>query len=268
MKKIFTFVTVLFLGVSLWGQDFSRHPWAGARVAFIGDSITDPNLFEGEVVKYWEFMGEWMSITPLVYGRNGRQWNEVVAAAEAVYSDHGNNLDAIFVFMGTNDFNAGLPVGEWFTEEEVEVVAANGQGDGMQIRGKRTPVMDQSTFKGRINLGVSCLKRLFPDKQIVLLPPIHRAYAKFGEGNVQPDENYRNSCGEFVDAYVQAVKEAGNVWSVSVVDINALSGLNPMLEEHLKYFHNPETDRLHPNTEGHRRIAKTLQAQCMALPIF
>ncbi|GAB6865084.1 hypothetical protein JCM10556A_17610 [Bacteroides acidifaciens] len=44
-----------------------------------------------------------------------------------------------------------------------------------------------------------------------MLTPLHRAFADFGETNVQPDENYQNSCGEYVDAYVQAVKEAGNI---------------------------------------------------------
>ena len=48
----------------------------------------------------------------------------------------------------------------------------------------------------------------------MLLTPLHRSLANFGETNVQPDENYQNSCGEYVDAYVQAVKEAGNVWGV------------------------------------------------------
>ncbi len=56
MKKIFMLLVILFLGANLWGQDASYHPWKGARVAFIGDSITDPNLFDGEVVKYWDFM--------------------------------------------------------------------------------------------------------------------------------------------------------------------------------------------------------------------
>ncbi len=256
------------LGVLVYGQNIENHPWNGAKVVFIGDSITDPNLHSGEVVKYWEFMEEWMGIKPLVYGVSGRQWNEVEKVAQKVYDDHKNDFDAILVFLGTNDFNAGLPVGEWFTEKGEYVMAAKGHKEYKQLRGRRTPVMDLMTFKGRINLGMSCLKRLFPDKQIVLMTPLHRAYAKFGESNVQPDENYRNSSGEFVDAYVLALKEAANIWAVSLIDLNSLTGLNPMIEEHVQYFYNSDYDRLHPNTEGHRRIAKTIQAQCLTLPIF
>ena len=69
-----------------------------------------------------------------------------------------------------------------------------------------------------------------------MLTPLHRAFADFGETNVQPDENYQNSCGEYVDAYVQAVKEAGNIWGVPVIDFHAVTGLNPMIEEQLIYF--------------------------------
>lgn len=41
--------------------------------------------------------------------------------------------------------------------------------------------MTNDTYKGRINIGLSHLKKLFPDKQIVLLTPLHRSLAEFGE---------------------------------------------------------------------------------------
>ena len=113
-------------------------------------------------------------------------------------------------------------------------------------------------------IGINRLKQLFPDKQIVLLTPLHRSLANFGETNVQPDENYQNSCGEYVDAYVQAVKEAGNVWGVPVIDFNAVTGLNPMVEEQLIYIYDAGYDRLNPSTKG--RMARTLMYQLFALP--
>ena len=95
---------------------------------------------------------------------------------------------------------------------------------------------------------------------------LHWGLANFGETNVQPDENYQNSCGEYVDAYVQAVKEAGNVWGVPVIDFNAVTGLNPMVEEQLIYFYDAGYDRLHPSTKGQIRMARTLMYQLLALP--
>ena len=72
--------------------------------------------------------------------------------------------------------------------------------------------------------------------------------------------------GEYVDAYVQAVKEAGNVWGVPVIDFNAVTGLNPMVEEQLIYFYDAGYDRLHPSTKGQIRMARTLMYQLFALP--
>lgn len=244
-----------------------QHPWQGKKVGYIGDSITDPNCRGNKIKKYWDFLQEWLGITPYVYGVSGRQWNDVPRQAERLKKEHGGEVDAIIVLMGTNDFNSGVPIGEWFTETEEQVMAARGEMKKMVTRTKRTPVMDGKTYKGRINIGITRLKQLFPDKQIVLLTPLHRAFADFGEKNVQPDENYQNSCGEYVDAYVQAVKEAGNVWALPVIDFNSVSGLNPMIEEQLIYFYDSGSDRLHPGTKGQERMARTLMYQLLALPV-
>lgn len=152
-------------------------------------------------------------------------------------------------------------------ETEERVMAARGETKKMVNRKKRTPIMTKDTYKGRINIGLSKLKQLFPDKQIVLLTPLHRSLAEFGETNVQPDESYQNACGEYIDTYIQAVKEAGNVWGMPVIDLNAVSGMNPMVEEQLVYFYDSGFDRLHPNTKGHERMARTLMYQLLALPV-
>ena len=126
--------------------------------------------------------------------------------------------------------------------------------------------MTQDTYRGRINIGITQLKKLFPDKQIVLLTPLHRSLADFGDKNVQPDESYQNGCGEYIDAYVQAIKEAGNIWGIPVIDFNAVTGMNPMVEEQLIYFYDAGYDRLHPDTKGQERMARTLMYQLLALP--
>ena len=244
-----------------------QHPWQGKKVGYIGDSITDPNCYGNKIKKYWDFLQEWLGITPYVYGISGRQWNDVPRQAEQLMKEHGEEVDAIIVLMGTNDFNAGIPIGEWFTETEEQVLAARGEMKKMETRKKLTPVMDSNTYKGRINIGITRMKQLFPDKQIILLTPLHRAFANFGETNVQPDENYQNSCGEYVDAYVQAVKEAGNLWGLPVIDFNSVTGMNPMIEEQLIYFYDSGFDRLHPNTKGQERMARTLMYQLLALPV-
>lgn len=236
----------------------STHPWYGARVGLIGDSISDPKVANGPEKYYW-YMAREIGIVPCVVARNGQQWNEVLPQANRLKSDYGDNIDAILILMGTNDFNAGVPIGEWFTEEYAQVEAANGEPKSMQTRRHRTINFDPGTFKGRINIALDSLKNMYPHQQIILLTPLHRGYAKFGENNIQQDENCTNRCGEYIDAYVNAVKEAGNVWAVPVIDLNAISGIFPLNRSQKEYFPR-DKDRLHPTDEGHERMAAALIA--------
>ena len=142
----------------------------------------------------------------------------------------------------------------------------HGQPKQLTTRKRRAMKMDPSTYRGRINIALDKVKRLYPEKQIVLLTPLHRAQFYRSESNWQIPEDYANQCGEYLDAYVSAVKEAGNVWALPVIDLNSVSGLYPMLDEHARYFHDKDTDRLHPNDDGHERIARTLFYQLSALP--
>ncbi|NLZ73985.1 MAG: SGNH/GDSL hydrolase family protein [Bacteroidales bacterium] len=248
-------------------KGYVLHPWYGKRIAYIGDSLTDPKNYSDKIKKYWSFLEEWLNITPYVYGISGRQWNDVPRQTELLKKEQGNDIDAILVLMGTNDFNAGIPVGEWYIERKAEVMAARGEPEKLVTRMKRDFVMSNETYKGRINIGINRLKQLFPDKQIVLLTPLHRSFAKFSEENVQPDESYQNLCGEYIDAYIQAIKEAGNLWGIPVIDLNALTGINPMVEEQLIYFNDSSFDRLHPSTIGQKRMARTLMYQLLTLPV-
>lgn len=243
-----------------------QHPWQGKRVGYIGDSITDPNSYGDKIRKYWSFLEEWLGITPYVYGVSGRQWNDVVRQADLLKKEHGDEVDAILVFLGTNDFNHGVPVGEWYTEQEEQVMAARGEPKKLVTRKRRTLIMSDETYKGRINIGIQHLKKLFPDKQIILLTPLHRSFADFGEKNVQPDESYQNRSGEYMDVYIDAIKEAGNLWGIPVIDFNAVTGLNPMVEEQVSYFYDAGFDRLHPSTKGQERMARTLMYQLLMYP--
>lgn len=275
MKKMMIIAVLSLLPLSVFAQsgDTFTHPWKGATVAFFGDSITDPGSVPEnhdwtgrQDTHYWGYLQEWLGIKPLVYGVSGRKWDDVGNQAERLKKEHGDNFDAITILLGTNDFIGDVPIGEWYTQTLKTTKSAMGTPAREYEWMSKTPVMDISTLKGRINIAVSTLKRMFPDKQIVILTPIHRAYATFGDENIQPDESFPNKIGVYFLEYVNAVKEAGNVWGVPVIDLNSLCGINPMVEEQVSYFSNSETDRLHPNAKGHKRIAQTLMYQLLTLP--
>lgn len=267
MKTKSILITLLLgLSVIVQAQGVFQHPWQGKRVGFLGDSIWDPNAYT-DVKKTWSFLSDWLQITPYVYAVSGNEWTHIRHQAQQLKSEHGDEVDAILVFVGTNDFLAGVPIGHWWTEKREEVMQAVGHPKAPVNRVRRTMVMSDDTYKGRINQAVSLLKQLFPTQQIVLLTPLHRGHADFGERNLQPDESYQNSAGEYVNAYIQATLEAADVWGIPVIDISSLSGLNPMVTEQLPYFINPATDQLHPNTSGHQRMAATLYYQLLTLPV-
>ena len=264
-KQIITTLLCLVLAAPALAQTTYTHPWQGKRVAYFGDSVTDPRN-NGSKKKYWGFLEDWLQITPYVYGVSGRQWNDIPRQTGKLLEEHGQEVDAIIIFCGTNDYNNGVPIGQWWDERVGQVEYGHGHEKTMVTRRQRTPSMDPTTLRGRINIALDSLRRSYPTKQIVLLTPLHRSDFHANEKNWQCDESWTNQCGEYIDAYVDAIKEAGNVWAVPVIDWNATSGLFPLLREHGQYFHNAQTDLLHPNDQGHERMARTLMQQLFALP--
>ena len=204
-----------------------------------------------------------LGIVPFVYGINGHQWSDVLGQARKLYAERGDAVDAVVVFAGTNDFNADVPLGEWYEVREAECPMP---GPSVGTRMRRTPSADTGTLCGRINAVLAFLKEHYPTKQVILLTPLHRGYARFSDRNVQPDESYPNRLGLYADAYVAKIREAGSVWAVPVIDLNSISGLYPVADSHVRYFSDGQTDRLHPNAAGHERMAKALAYQLLAFP--
>jgi lysophospholipase L1-like esterase len=235
--------------------------WQGKKVAFLGDSMTDKKR-TGTTCIYWEYLSELLNIEPYVYGINGNQWDGIYRQAVKLHEEKGKNIDAILIFAGTNDYNHGIPIGNFFTET-VKQTNYNGK---QVLRKYRTPIMTDSTFCGRINRVMSYLKTNFPEQQIIIMTPIHRGYAKFNDKNVQPDENYCNPLGLYLESYIDVLKQAASYWAVPLIDLHSLSGLYPLADSYVQYFHNGNMDRLHPNANGDYRLAKTIQYQLLALP--
>jgi len=263
--RLITVLFALLVAVSLQAQGVLPHPWSHKRVAYFGDSITDPKN-DGSKLKYWNFLQDWLDITPLVYGKSGRQWNDIPRQADLLQKEHGQEVDAIIIFIGTNDYNNGVPIGQWYEEKEEEVIYGHGEAKKPVTRKRRYMKMDSDTYCGRINIALDKVKRMYPEKQVVLLTPIHRAQFYRSDTNWQITEDYTNQCGIYIEEYIRAVKEAGNIWAVPVIDLNSTSGLYPMMDEHAQYFHDKDVDRLHPNDKGHERMARTLYYQLAALP--
>ncbi len=234
--------------------------WSGKRVAYLGDSMTQKR--DTSLHLYWEYLAEMMDITPYVYGISGHQWDGIYKQAQKLLQEHGTDVDAIFIFAGTNDYNHSIPMGKFYKESTRETIH-NGKN---VLRKYRTLIENDSTFCGRVNKVMAYLKTNFPEQQVIVMTPIHRGYAKFNATNEQPEERYANAQGLYLDDYVETLKKAASIWSVPLIDLHSLSGLYPLAEAHARYFKNAQTDLLHPSKAGHLRLASTIKYQLMALP--
>lgn len=261
MKMTLMMGAVLACVLCGWCGRRDHLSWQGRDVVFLGDSITDARHI-GCKTNYWGFLSLRMGFTAHVYGINGCQMSGIGGQLRKVQQERGDAVDAIFVFMGTNDFNGGVPLGDWFVESE-ECVSKDGVV--MPLK-KREFSYDMKTFRGRTNAALRDIKRTYPLAQVILLTPIHRGFAQFGVKNIQPDERYANQLGLFIHDYVEDVKTAGGLWSVPVIDLFGEAGLLPSEREFDRYVADPVRDRLHPSTEGHNRMSRVIEARLRAMP--
>jgi len=256
-------LTALAGCASLCGTDSAEKAWKGRKVAFLGDSITDPRQ---KHAIYWQYLEKTMGIEPHVYAVAGYRWRNMPAMAEKMKQECGDDIDAILLFVGTNDYNGGVPIGEWWSVTN-EVARYTVGGETTMPR--RYPDCSPDTMRGRINATLRYLKTNWPDAQIVLMTPIHRANAKFGEKNSQPPESFPNRNGVYFEDYIRVFREAADIWSLPLIDLYRDSGLLPTEPVYAKCFrYNDGNDMLHPNGEGHRRLAELIRLRLESLPLY
>ena len=211
--------------------------WSGKVASFLGDSIT----FGAKTTKiYHQYLKELVGFSTCNnYGIDGASVTNVSNGICTRYNNVASDSDIIFIFGGTNDFFYSKPLGEWYTLSGTT----------------RTLNKDVSTFRGALAEICDGLITKFPTKQIVLMTPIHRDRL-----NSQQTDLEANASGLYLDDYVECVKEAGRIFGIPVIDLNGESGLYPMNTENANaFFH--EDDKLHPNANGHLRIAKVIQGK-------
>ncbi len=218
--------------------------WNGKVINFLGDSITYGVGASCPEKKYVNQTKEILNLASANnYGisatriapRKVRSENETQDKHFATRVDRMDpNADGIVVFGGTNDFGHGdAPLG---TIDDVT----------------------QDTFYGAMK--VLCVKLIekYPGKPIVILTPLHRC----GEDNILGDGNRKMPLGSPLSAFAQAVREVAAYYSLPVLDLWAVSGIQPnvpIIKEMLM------PDGLHPNDAGHRLIAERLAGFLNAL---
>ena len=242
--------------------------WEGKTACFLGDSITDGvGVQKGE--RYFDLLDSMIGIKSVGYGVNGARFIGLMQQIDRMEAEQ-TEVDAIFVFAGTNDYNGSEPLGEWYDYSDAEVVIERDEAGNTvrsEMRRRRDFNFDRSTFRGCINTVMARLRHDYPHSTIVLMTPIHRGYANFATNNIQFPENYPNHLGLYVDSYVDVVREAASIWATELIDLHSVSGLFPCFDESADDFSNIERDRLHPGRKGHERMARVIARKLMTIDV-
>lgn len=216
--------------------------WHDKSFVCIGDSITAGS---GTTKTYWEFLNEFLN--PMSMKAMG-----VSGSCVSTMSDYGTSnsplidrytsipdSDVITIYMGTNDYGHETPLG---TIED--------KGD--------------ISFYGALNTIIPGIQAAHPNSRLIWITPTHR-YGRGTSGILGTAFTYDyipNGRGHNLKDYVDAIKAVCERHSVPVIDLFNISGIDPSVSEmRSKYM----PDGLHPNAEGHKKIASIIAASLESL---
>ncbi len=209
---------------------------AGKKIVFLGDSITEGALAtKADETSYWAVLGKLSGATVKGYGIGGTRIAEQRDKKQSYDHQHfitridqmDEDADIVVVFGGTND---------------------HGHGDAPF--GKMTDRTDDTFYGAMHNLCAALIKR-YSHSLIVIMTPTHRLY----EDCLFNGIGIRNAAT--LSDYVDAEKQVARYYGLPVLDLYAMSGLNPVIPEIMSAY---MPDGVHPNDAGHELIAKRLLA--------
>jgi len=206
------------------------------KINFLGDSITEGVGVSCEEHIYLNILKKEAGLAEARnYGISGTRiaaqlhpehpdWDQdFISRVETMEDD----ADAVVVFGGTNDYGHGdAPLGDF---------------------SDRTPY----TFYGACHVLLEKLIQKYPSGTIVVMTPLHRL------GEEDPKGDGSKAVGTApLSVYVGILKEVAQYYAVPVLDLYAVSGIQPCVPVLQERFC---PDGLHPNDEGHKRIAARLK---------
>ena len=206
---------------------------AGKTVAFLGDSITEGVGASCVENRFTDVFARLTGGVALNYGISATRIARQKVVTEDLCDRDFNmrveeidaSADVVVVFGGTNDFGHGdAPIGK-FTDNTVY------------------------TFYGALHVLYRQLLERFPEKDIIVLTPLHRL-----SENVTINE--RGIPCEPLKKYVEAIREVAEYYSLPVLDLWKMSGMQPSVDViREKYM----PDGLHPSDLGAAKIADKLR---------
>lgn len=214
--------------------------WKDKVAVFVGDSITaGAGATSGKL--YYNYLKQMLWLKEV-------HVNAEAGRCVSVTSDYGTQhtplttqldnipvVDLICIFMGTNDYGHGTPMGQfaWDTADT------------------------DTSFYTALRKTFSVLKNKYPLAQIVWFTPLHRkSLIVDGQTQLVTDDT-PNAQGLTLRDYVNTIKEVAAEYGISVIDLYSQCKLNPRMQPYVNQY---MSDGLHPNSAGHKEIAKVAAA--------
>lgn len=241
----------------------------------IGDSITymngRPELCKNRISK--GYMDDVVEKLPYIhFTNNGHSGWTAQGIAKNIDNLNMVKSDIYSVFLGTNDWWTGLPIGTFSDYQN---------NTGTQ------------TVYGSYRIIIDKIRSLNPNAMIILLTPLHRTdYVDLNNPSIYIHGDYQDKDGIFLSQYADAIKAIANAEHLKLVDLYYKSGIttknavnfrrlrDPQTKEYKNYKYpeytkipyNPPADDypypveamnmtydgLHPSDAGHKIIADML----------
>lgn len=197
------------------------------KIGFLGDSIT---YGLGVTTPYPSIIQNNTNCNSINYGISGNSIAKAGTNAQPNaqenpmcirYDQMDNDLDYILVFGGTNDYAYQIPLGEE-TSNDIE------------------------TFYGGLNTLIEGLIEKYPGKPLLFLTPLYRTLSY--------ESGYK-----FMQ-YVDAIKNRCAYYSIPCFNLTDNSTIKSLIDT-INNMYYVNGDRLHPNEEGQKIIARIIQHQ-------
>ncbi len=205
----------------------------GKKVVFLGDSITQGAGTTAKEYRYTDVFASISGTEIFNYGIGGtRIARKKTPSANPIWDKNfldrveemNDEADVVVVFGGTNDFGHGdAPLGVFDDRDEY-------------------------TFYGAMHSLVNRLINKYPTSTIVFMTPLHRSTE-----DCAVSEGGRTRA--LLKDYVHAIREVCEYYSLPVLDLYAVSGMQPAIPI-IRERYMP--DSLHPSNAGAKIIAERL----------
>ena len=209
--------------------------WEGKTAVCVGDSITAGSGVTDVNKRYYNQLKDILNLEA-VTGMG------VAGSCVSATSNYGNNnqplikryssiptgKDLITIFMGTNDYGHETPMGTIADTTD-------------------------TSFYGALNVIIPGILNRCTTSRLVWITPSRRyGFGKNGDNVSFTYDWLPNASGYTLLDYVNAIKEVCSRYSVPVIDLYNMSGLQPCIS-YIKSTYMP--DGLHPNDLAHTKIA-------------